>query len=117
MGDGSLEAYGHVVSFCEDFFFAPHFPPPQGAKTPPKMPLFDQKCQKNVKKVDSGPKNGPILMGDCSLEAYGLPFFEETFFTPSRPPQGESKTPQKTKNAPLCQKMSKKFIVSAKMIQ
>jgi hypothetical protein len=27
---------------------------------------------KNVKKVDSGPKNGPILMGDGSLEVYGL---------------------------------------------
>ena len=75
MGDGSLEAYFH---FAKNFFSPPILRLLRGAKTTPKMPLFDQKCQKNVKKVDSGPKNGPIMMGDGSLEAYGLlvSFFE-----------------------------------------
>ena len=71
----------------------------------------------NVKTVNHGPKNGPIFMGDGSLEAYGLlvSFFLIIFFTPPLAPlRGGQKHP---KNAPFCQKMSKKFIAWPKMIQ
>ena len=98
MGDGSLEAYGQVFSFCEEFFSRPILRPLRGAKTPPKMPLFDQICQKNVKKVDSVAKNGPMMMIYGSLEAYGqvLSFFRRVFFHPPPHPLRGSKTPQKT---------------------
>ena len=57
--------------FARKFFSPPNFRPPQGVKTPSKMPLFVKKMSKNVKKVDSAPKNGPNLMYDGLLEAYG----------------------------------------------
>ena len=40
MGDNSLKAYGHLVSFCEDFFLAPYFAPPQGGKNTPQNAPF-----------------------------------------------------------------------------
>ena len=102
---GSLEAYGQVVSFCEEFFFAPHFVPPQGGKNTPKMPLFDQKCQKNVKKVDSVAKNGPMMMIYGSLEAYVqvVSFFYE-FFSPPLTPSGGQKHPKTPLFVKKCQK-------------
>ena len=64
---------------------------------PPKLPLFVKKCKKNVKKVDSAPKNGPNLMYDSLLEAYGhvVWFSDKNFFAPKFSPLPGVKTPQK----------------------
>ena len=59
---------GKYFDFARKFFSPPNLRPPQGVKTPSKMPLF---VEKNVKKVDSASKNGPNLMYDGLLEAYG----------------------------------------------
>ena len=67
-------------------------PLPPGGKNTIKMPLFVKKCKKNVKKVDSAPKNGPNLMYDSLLEAYGhvVWFSEKNNFRPPifAPPRG-----------------------------
>ena len=84
MYDSLLEAYGHAVWFSNKFFFAPQFSLLPGGKTPQKCPFLSKKCQKNVKKVDSAPKNGPNLMYDSLLEAYGhvVWFSEKKNFAP-----------------------------------
>ena len=53
----------------------------------------------NVKKVDSAPKNGPILMGDSSLEAYGqvVSFWGEFFSPPFCAPSGKQNVPFSSK--------------------
>ena len=71
---GLLEVYGQVVSFFEDFFSPPPLAPLRGGqKHPQKHPFLS----KNVKKVYSVAKNGPMIMVYGSLEAYGqvLSFF------------------------------------------
>ena len=61
---------------------------------------MSKKCQK----VDSGPKNGPMMMVYGSLEAYGqvVLFFRIIFFHPPLTPSGGQKH---SKNAPFCQKV------------
>ena len=44
--------------------------PLPGGKNTPKIAPFCQKMSKNVKKVDSAPKNGLILMHDGFLKTY-----------------------------------------------
>ena len=63
----------------------------------PQTPLFVN----NVKKVDSVAKNYPIMMVYCLLEAYGQ------VVSPLLAPLREGQ--KHPKNAPFCQKMSKKF--------
>ena len=86
---GSLEAYGQVVSFFEDFFSPSLAPLRGGQKHPQKRPFLS----KNVKRVYSVAKNDPMMMVYGSLEAYGqvVSFFEEISFHPHSPLSGGGK--------------------------
>ena len=69
------------------------------------------------KKVDSAPKNGPSLMYDSLLEAYGhaVWFSDKKIFAPQFSPlPGGKNTP---KNAPFRVKISKKLITRPKMVR
>ena len=93
MCDSLLEAYGRAQSLSDKKFLPLKFhPSPGGENTPKIAPLYGEK----VRKISSALKNGPNLMYDGFLEAYGLTRWlsDKKIDCQNSPLSGGKKTPK-----------------------